>query len=99
MVSRLITKAEVFAALLILAGGAVLLGWQFRIPLMRGDFDQPGIAPNAALLFIVAGLALCTSRVSQPLARYGNYFFSLFIVLFAGLTIVEYASHRSFGID
>ncbi|MFL6464559.1 MAG: hypothetical protein ACJ73N_09160, partial [Bryobacteraceae bacterium] len=96
---KVLTKAQVFAIILVVCGGLVLLGWQFYIPVLKGDFAQSSIIPNTALLFILSGLALFTSGSKVRFGRYVNYFCAAFVVVFAVLTLGEYALHRSFGID
>jgi signal transduction histidine kinase len=43
------------ATFLIVAGSCVLLGWQFRVPLLRGEFQGTFVAPLTALYISLLG--------------------------------------------
>jgi signal transduction histidine kinase len=93
------TKAQTFASLLIVCGSLVLVGWQFFIPILRGEFGGVAIIPNTALLFILCGVAILTSGPRSRFLHYLNFACASFVVIFSALTLGEYVSHRSFGID
>jgi signal transduction histidine kinase len=93
------TKAQTFASLLIVCGSLVLVGWQFFIPILRGEFGGVAIIPNTALLFILCGVAILTSGSRSRFLHYLNFACASFVVIFSALTLGEYVSHRSFGID
>ncbi len=93
--------AGVFAALV---GVAVLIGWQSRIDFLKAPFSSGNstfMAPNAALCFILLGLALWLRRVrtvSRPaLVVAGSC--AAFVLLFGALTLVEYVTGSDFGSD
>jgi signal transduction histidine kinase len=46
------------AVLLTLAGALILLGWQFRIPLLRGDFQGTYVAPLTGFYHLLLGGAI-----------------------------------------
>src|SRR5215813_4542742 len=53
--------------LAVIFGVVVLCGWQFRIPVLRFDAMGTFVSPNAAVCFILSGMALLLSRGSKPL--------------------------------
>jgi signal transduction histidine kinase len=87
---------------LISAGVLVLLGWQFRIPILKGQFGGSYVAPATALHFILLAFALLLLQdpersrspvqwMARPLA--------LFVSLWALAVCYEYVSGTSLGID
>jgi hypothetical protein len=48
----------VAAATLVLAACLVFAGWQFRIPILRGQVFGSFVAPDAALCFLLSGLSI-----------------------------------------
>lgn len=50
--------STLMSALVITGGVLACIGWQFRIPLLRGDFKGTFIAPNTALLSVLFGTSL-----------------------------------------
>jgi hypothetical protein len=82
-------------------GSAVLLGWMLDLSALK---TWPALAPfmtNTAAVLVAAGAATALQaperqrigllRIAQALA--------IFVVLMAGLTLLEYVSGRSLGID
>jgi signal transduction histidine kinase len=69
------------ATILCAAGLAVIAGWQFRIPFLRGELFDTFVAPNTALLMVVCGVSiLFQSTRYRPAQIFGA---SLSIVVFA----------------
>ncbi|HEX7962717.1 MAG TPA: HAMP domain-containing sensor histidine kinase [Terriglobales bacterium] len=95
----MLTKSQIFASLITICGGLVLIGWQFSIPLLRGELGDFFVVPNAAVLFILCGIALLTSGSRSPFGHYANFSCAVFVLIFSAVTIAEHLSHRSFGID
>ena len=93
------TKSQTFATLLTICGGLVLVGWQFSIPILRGEIGGFSVIPSSGVLFILCGIALLTSGLRSGVGQYINFTCAVFVLLFSALTIAEYLSHHSFGID
>jgi len=96
---KVFTKSQTFATLLTICGGLVLVGWQFSIPILRGEIGGFSVIPSSGVLFILCGIALLTSGSRSSVGQYINFTCAVFVLIFSALTIAEYLSHRSFGID
>ncbi len=82
-------------------GVAVLLGWALNSSVLKRVW--PGVPPtkaNAALMFVVAGVALAVYAQAEPrrLERLLAEAAGAFCVVLSGLTLLEY-SWRGLGID
>ncbi len=85
-----------------LVGGLVLLGWVFDVAVLKSVL--PGIVTmkaNAALAFVLAGLALWLSQVERPSWRSLRMaqMCALTVALIGLLTLVEYLFGWNVGID
>jgi len=91
--------AASLAAGLMAAGALVLVGWQYRIPILKGEGLGTFIAPSAGLCFLLCGASvlLQMSRWS-PLAWAGRLV-GIFVALFASATLTEYLFHIDLRID
>jgi signal transduction histidine kinase/CheY-like chemotaxis protein len=94
--------AQVMGMITILLGVIVLAGWAFHIETLKSIL--PGYASmkvNTALCFALSGTALLIGYLSRPLAwkKTCAFILALVVVLIAGLTLVEYVSHLSLGLD
>ena len=67
------------AAFLVLAGTCVLLGWQFRVPLLRGDFQGTFVAPLTA--FYTALLGACILALGMWPDRRGVKWVARFVAV------------------
>ncbi len=84
--------------LAIIFGIVVLCGWQFRIPLLRFDAAGTFVSPNAAVCFILSGVALLLSRGSRRL-QFLSTAVALVVFAFSALVLIEYATGIDFAID
>jgi len=94
-----LTKSQTLATLLAICGGLVLVGWQFHIPVLRGEISGFSVIPSAALLFVFCGIALLTYESRKRFFHYVGFGCAVFVLIFSAVTIAEYLSHRSLGID
>jgi signal transduction histidine kinase len=102
-----ITRFIVPAASLIscLVGFLVLIGWIFNITFLKSIFpDLVSMKPNAAVAFILSGLALAVlARRSRQLTVEKNnriiLFAALGVILIGALTLFEYLFRWDLGID
>ncbi len=87
------------AAVIMTAAVLIVVGWQFRIPALRGAAFGTFVAPNTALCFLLCGLSII-SQLSRPrwLVRLGMAI-GLFVTCFALATLVEYAYSVDLHID
>jgi signal transduction histidine kinase len=82
-----------------IGGVIVLMGWQFRIPLMRGDSLGTFVAPNAALCFILCGAGILLSGSERRLFRNLSAVMGALVAAFSLATIAEYLLNINLGID
>ncbi len=88
------------SVLVILIGFLVLIGWQFGIVFLTSLW--PGLAPmspNAAVVFLLAGLALLLLQESKTLASRLGQVCALLVVVIGLLTTGEHLFNEDFGID
>jgi signal transduction histidine kinase len=90
------------SSVLITAGTLVLFGWQFRIPVLKGQFHETFITPVTALHFILLAMALLVlhrpERFGLPL-QWTARLLAFFVSVWALAVCFEFASGRSLGID
>jgi len=91
--------AQVAASVLCLGGLGIIAGWQFGISLLRGALFHTYVAPNTALLFIVAGIAILAQSAQRRGLRLAGSLLGIPIFLFAFATLLQYLLHLDFGID
>jgi signal transduction histidine kinase/CheY-like chemotaxis protein len=94
--------AHVMGVLTVLLGFVVLFGWVLRIESLKTVL--PGyvsMKPNTAFCFVLSGLSVLIGYLSRPRPWKKNcsLALALVVVLIAGLTLAEYATDRSFGLD
>lgn len=77
----------------------VCFGWQFRIPLLRGELGGSFVAPNTALCFILCGLSIVLQLTPRRWNILAGQILGLFVALFAMTVLTEYASGIDLGID
>jgi signal transduction histidine kinase len=102
LIKRCRLFASVTSAIVICAGASALLGWTLHIEFFtRLHPNFVAMKFNTAVCFILLGLSLwfsrsdSTSHAKRLWARY----LSLTVVLIGSLSLVEWLSGRSFGID
>jgi PAS domain S-box-containing protein len=89
------------SSIVMLASVAVLVGWQYRIYLLKTIPGQTTVvAPNTAVCFIACSFAilLLLRRRSGASANFGRLLGAA-VFIFAGLTLLEYTFGFNFGID
>lgn len=92
--------AKLTAAMLVIAGILICVGWQFRIHFLKGELLGTFISPNAALLFVLFGLScLLQLRAKGAYLLNAGRLVGAFVAVFAGAFIVEYLFHLNLGID
>jgi PAS domain S-box-containing protein len=92
----------VISGLVFFGGILVLLGWAFDLAVFKSIV--PGflsMVPNTAIGFILASLSLWLLRAERisPWRRRGAQAASLTLILLGALTLSEYLTNRSLGID
>jgi len=89
---------RLIAALVILAGLTILAGWQFRMPVLKGQGFGTFVAPNTAACFILCGVALLLSSASPKVQMLSRVLAGI-VFSFAGLTLIQFLTGGDFGID
>jgi PAS domain S-box-containing protein len=84
---------------LILAAIMVFAGWQFRIPVLRGEVLGSFIAPNTALCFLLFALSILLQISSSKILAKIGIGFGLVVAVFATLILSEHLTGFDFGID
>jgi signal transduction histidine kinase len=79
-------------------GIAVLVGWQARIPFLRGEASGTFVAPNAAASFILTAIATLCASGSKRLQWVARLLAGL-VFVWATLTLFEHITNRNLGID
>lgn len=96
----ILRRVAVYLAILVVAAGlAVIAGWQFRIPLLKGQAFGTFVAPNAALCFVCCGLSLLFQLSRWRLLQLSGLVLAIFVTVFAAATGLEYLLGLDFGID
>src|SRR6266481_9466380 len=91
--------AKLTAAMLVIAGILICIGWQFRIGFLKGELLGTFISPNAALLFVLFGLScLLQLRANGAFLLNAGRLLGAVVVVFAGALIVEHLFHVNLGI-
>jgi PAS domain S-box-containing protein len=83
------------AMLPIVVGALVLVGWAADTEVLRDGGADPPIKVNAALCMVLLGVAV-RPGLAPPRVRVG---LCVVVAAVAGLTMLEYATSTSFGID
>lgn len=87
------------ASTLTAAALLTLVGWQFRIPVLKGAYFGSFIAPNTALCFGLCGISILLQLSSRRfLLRLGQVL-AVFVLLFGAATLCEWIFQLDFGID
>ncbi|HWF05935.1 MAG TPA: ATP-binding protein [Candidatus Angelobacter sp.] len=84
---------------LILAALLTFAGWQFRIPILRGEMYGSFIAPNSALCLLLSALSILFQTSRRKInARIGQLL-GLTVAVFGGLILSEHLTGVDLGID
>src|SRR5882672_1647903 len=84
---------------LIVAGCLVFAGWQFRIPILRGQVFGSFVAPNAALSFLFAGLSIIFQLSARKFVARTGVILGAAVAVFAFLIFIEHVTHVDLHID
>ena len=83
-----------------ISGIIVLLGWHLDLVLLKTfGLGTVTMKPNAAVLFLFAGIALILLQFSHPISKLISRIFSLLILSVGILTLAEFSFNLNFGID
>lgn len=85
------------AILHIIAAASVFAGWWYHIPALKGAMMNSVIAPNTALLFLLAGIAVILLRWPK-IALLGRLIGAL-ILAFSAVLLAEHLTGVDAGID
>lgn len=102
LVARFLLTSRICALAVALFGALVLVGWRFDIGLLKSIAPHlSAMAPNSALAFVLlgAGLWLMHPARNGAGARRLAAALPMAAVLISGLTLAEYVSGESLGID
>jgi len=91
--------AAALATLLMAAGALVLAGWQFRIPLLKGETFGTFIAPTSALCFILCGASILLQLLRGRIAGWAGRLIAVCVTLFSAATLSEYLLRNDLRID
>jgi len=98
-----LTRARVArsaGAFVFLAGGLTILGWEIDSSILKDPFHTNFMAPNTALCFVLAGLAvMLQSAERQRFLRVLSQVLGALVALIGAVTTLEYISGVDFGID
>ncbi|HEV3272271.1 MAG TPA: ATP-binding protein [Candidatus Methylacidiphilales bacterium] len=94
--------AQVLGTLTILLALVVLAGWALHIESLKTVL--PGyvsMEANTALCFALSGTSLLIGYLARPRAwkKTCSFVLALLVILIAGMTLIEYPTHTSFGLD
>jgi signal transduction histidine kinase len=96
----ILRRVAVYLALLNAAAGlAVIAGWEFRIPVLKGQASGTFIAPNAALCFVCCSVSLLFQLSRTRTLRFLGQMLATLIAAFALASGVEYLLGIDLGID
>lgn len=96
----ILRRIAVYLAMLNVAAGLlVIAGWQFRIPILKGQAFGTFVAPNAALCFICCGLSLLLQLSRRRIVQRLGMVLGIFVTALAVATGLEYLSGIDLGID
>jgi signal transduction histidine kinase/CheY-like chemotaxis protein len=88
--------------LVILLGVVVVVGWAFDIKVLKTVFpDYVNMQFNTALCLILCGGSLLLGSLSRPRTwtRNGAILIAAAVALISSLTLIEYITNSSFGLD
>lgn len=91
--------AAALALVLMLAGGLVLAGWQYRIAVLKGEALGTFIAPNAALCFILCGASILLQLAHWSILQWVGRLMAIFVAMFAAAALSEHLLQIDLHID
>jgi signal transduction histidine kinase len=78
---------------------AVIAGWQFRNPLLRGELLDTFVAPNTALLMVLCGVSILLQSTNYKAAQVIGSALSVPVFVFALMVFLERLLGVNYGID
>ena len=84
---------------LIVAAVLVFAGWQFRLPILRGQVLGSFIAPNTALCFLLFALSILLQISRSKVLEKIGIGCGLIVAVFAAIILTEHLTGFDFGID
>jgi PAS domain S-box-containing protein len=91
--------ARLCALMVVCAGVVVSLGWQFRVPALRGALLGSFVAPNTALMAMLFGCAFLLLQSRDVWHSSIGLTFGFFVITIAGLTIYEHITGNAVFVD
>ncbi len=89
--------AGILSALLVVVGLLVIIGWVYRIPILKGAVYGTFVAPNTALLLLATGISIQLQERRRSYAI-GVALASL-VALFAATILIQYATGLDLKVD
>jgi signal transduction histidine kinase len=91
--------ARVLALFLMVISVGIIFGWQFEIPLLKGELFGTFVAPNTALLFLISSISLLLANSDSRFDKNASPVLGMFVFI-AGLTVLlEYLFKLDLGVD
>ncbi|HWR15267.1 MAG TPA: ATP-binding protein [Terriglobales bacterium] len=87
------------ALVLIATASAILAGWHFRIPWLKGSMLGTYVAPTTALCFILLSAVILFFATENRFAVWLGYLISASVLVFSFATLIEWITQLDFGID
>jgi signal transduction histidine kinase len=87
------------ATMLMAAGLLVLAGWQYRIPVLKGEALGTFIAPSAALCFLLCGVSILLQLPRLSILVWIGRLLGIFVALFGAATLSEHLFRIDLHID
>ena len=91
--------AAMLAIVLMAAGALVLVGWQYRIPLLKGQGLGTFVAPSSGVCFFLCGLSILAQLPRWRVVVWAGRVVGIFVTVFAAATLSEYLLHIDLHID
>jgi signal transduction histidine kinase len=89
----------IFAGIVLLGGVGVVAGWRFDIGFLKGAFFGTVIAPNTALLLMVAAASVFLQLISHRVPQLFGGALGVFVACSAAAIFSELVTGRDLGID
>jgi signal transduction histidine kinase len=93
------TIGRIGATILCVAGLAIIAGWQFRIPLLRGELFDTFVAPNTALLMVICGVSILLQSTRYRAAKNIGSGLSVLVFAFGLAVFLERILEVDYAID
>ena len=93
-------RVAFLAALLVgIAGSCVLLGWQFRIPALKGESFGTFVAPGTGFLFLVCAVSVILQVVRRKGLQRTGMALGIFVLASGAAVLIEHIFKVNLGID